>query len=246
MSEINTLVLHKIAKKSAKNFEDISIETFEKIIDLSRNNTKTISDAFDSKNLNKKSICLTFDDGYLSDVDVVLPRLLKNKMKATFFIVPSYLDKEGHLSGEQVIKLSKNGMEIGSHSFSHLDFTKIKPSSISNELSSSKKFLEDLIGKEVRSFSFPYGFTSKDSIRAVFDAGYSYCCTSKHGLSKKNSKIISRNSINIKTKDSRLKEIVYPSKKIKLYWILEDLGKPILKKLPSRFYLQIRSLLSKI
>ena len=246
MSEINALVLHKIVEKSAKNFEDISLETFERIIDLSRNNTKTIIEAFDSKNLNKKSVCLTFDDGYLSDVDIVLPRLLKNKMKATFFIVPSYLDKEGHLSKEQVIKLSKNEMEIGSHSFSHLDFTKIKPSSIFNELSSSKKFLEDLIGKEVKSFSFPYGFTSKDSIQAVFDAGYSYCCTSKHGLSKKSSKIISRNSINIKTRNSRLKDTIYPSRKIKFYWILEDLGKPILKKLPSRFYLQIRSLLSKI
>lgn len=246
MSEINTLVLHKIVKKFTTNFEDITSDTFEKVINLGGDNIRTISEAYSFKNRKKNSICLTFDDGNISDIEIVLPKLLEKKVKATFFIVPSFINKKGHLSKEQIIELSNNGMEIGSHSFSHLNFTKIKKSLRENELSSSKIFLEDLIGKEIKSFSFPYGFINKDSIQSVFKTGYSHCCTSKHGVSSENSKTIPRNSINSKTKNSRLEEIIYPTRKIKFYWMLEDFGKPILKKLPSRFYSRIRFLLSKI
>ena len=85
---INSLVLHRIVKDKTYNFEDISLDVFNEILRNSRLNKYflTIDDAF-SKNMNKDCICLTFDDGFKSDIEIVLPKLKKNNAAATFFIV---------------------------------------------------------------------------------------------------------------------------------------------------------------
>ena len=75
---INSLVLHRIVKDKTYNFEDISLDVFNEILRNSRLNKYflTIDDAF-SKNMNKDCICLTFDDGFKSDIEIVLPKLKK-------------------------------------------------------------------------------------------------------------------------------------------------------------------------
>ena len=61
---------------------------------------------------------------------------------------------------------------------SHPYLTKIKKNQIDFELKSSKSWLEDIIQKEIISFSSPYGFINKYIVeRAVF-LGYQYIATS--------------------------------------------------------------------
>ena len=50
-----------------------------------------------------------------------------------------------------------NGMFIGSHSHNHLDLTSLNNDKITDELTYSKKILEDKIGVKIKNFSYPYG-----------------------------------------------------------------------------------------
>ena len=62
-----------------------------------------------------KNIDQAFDDGYKSDVEIVLPKLLKIGGEATFFIVKDYLNNDGFMCDKDVLQLSNQGMQIGSH-----------------------------------------------------------------------------------------------------------------------------------
>ena len=54
--------------------------------------------------------------------------------------------------------MSNNGWEIGSHGYDHYPFSGMKKSEIINNLVSSKKRIEDIIGKKIKSFSIPFNY----------------------------------------------------------------------------------------
>ena len=146
---INTLVLHRIVKNKIANFEDILEDVFDEILKQDRHNKTflTVDIAF-SKNIKNDSICLTFDDGFKSDVEIVLPKLIEVNAAATFFIVKNYLNTSGYINEKDVIELINQGMQIVSHSLSHPNFLKIDHPKVWDELVSSRKYLEDLISKK--------------------------------------------------------------------------------------------------
>jgi len=241
---INTLVLHRVVRNKTINFEDITEETLEKILQEGDGHLKTIEKALSSDE-DEKSICLTFDDGHKSDIELVLPKLLKIGGAATFFIVKDYLNNDGFMNNKDVLQLSNQGMQIGSHSMTHPNFLEINDSKRMEELISSKRYLEDLTSKEVSTFSFPFGFVSKSLIEMVFEAGYEYCCTSQHGLLNKYSTIIPRNSINGGQNISTILRSMNPTFLTRTYWYLEDSIKPHMKAMSPRLYKKMRNLISR-
>jgi|TARA_X000001036_G_C20688130_1_gene808437 peptidoglycan/xylan/chitin deacetylase (PgdA/CDA1 family) len=244
---INTLVLHRVVREEILNFEDIAENVFDKILsNYSKNkNFLTIENAFSKNNLENNCICLTFDDGFKSDIDIVLPKLKENNFAATFFIVKNYLNKDGYMSEEDIIELSNQGMQIGSHSISHPNFLKIDDSKKMNELISSRKYLEDLTSKKITTFSFPFGFANSALINLVFDAGYEYCCTSQHGLANNYSRIIPRNSINGSHSIRKVFQYMEPTFTTKTIWFIEDIMKSRLKAISPKFYKKLRNIVSK-
>ena len=77
------LVLHKInrfKKNNHTNFEDISLEFFENLLDLSIK--------FEQKLKRKYKYIFTFDDGNLSDYQLAMPLIIKKKNKINFFYLP--------------------------------------------------------------------------------------------------------------------------------------------------------------
>ena len=246
MALINTLVLHRIVKNSEKslNFEDVSEYMLDKILQKSKNPFFTIDEAFSNQNKNE-GICLTFDDGFKSDIDIVFPKLKHHSIHATFFIVKDYINKDGYMNEKDIIELSNGGMQIGSHSISHPNFLKINHSEIINELISSKKYLEDLTSNEISTFSFPFGFENQSLIDAVFEAGYKYCCTSRHGIVKNTSTVIPRNSINGSQKILTVYKYIKPTLFTRSYWAIEDFLKAKLKLISPKLYTKLRSIITK-
>tara|TARA_B110000003_G_scaffold89929_1_gene91998 strand:- start:12313 stop:13053 length:741 start_codon:yes stop_codon:yes gene_type:complete len=244
--KFNTLVLHEVVNGQIKKFEDISFEAFLYILNKAKKNLFSIDDVYElCIEQERLPICLTFDDGFLSDYDIVLPALMERNAKATFFIVHDYIGKEGYMQKEHIIELSNAGMQIGSHSKTHPNFIKIDTKAKEYELSFSKSYLEELIGKEVTTFSFPYGFLDKASKDAVFAAGYKHCCTSRHGISNHLSNLIPRNSINSKTKFSQIYRNIRPSISTRLSWAAEDILKARIKQHTPNLYPKIRDFVSK-
>ena len=206
----------------------------------------SIDQAIVSSDDASRSICLTFDDGFSSDHDLVLPELKRIKATATFFIVTDWLGTPGYLTEQQVRDLSDSGMQIGSHSKSHPNFLTITPEERLDELRGSKLILENIIGKEISTFSFPHGFCDMACTQAVFAANYSICCTSAHGVSSRANPVVSRNSINAHTSLNRIEKILRASLIQRVLWYFEDIIKENLKQSFPKFYIALRNLMSAI
>jgi peptidoglycan/xylan/chitin deacetylase (PgdA/CDA1 family) len=80
-------------------------------------------------------------------------------------------DAEAHtLASEDLI-------EIGSHSQSHPSLPDLDPSRQRQELANSRVTLEEIIERPVRSFAYPYGDYSRDTLDLVKETGYACACT---------------------------------------------------------------------
>lgn len=248
MNSYNTIVLHSVVEGQSKSFIDITLETLRHILkaSMSMGQLVSIDQAIVSSDDASRSICLTFDDGFSSDHDLVLPELKRIKATATFFIVTDWLGTPGYLTEQQVRDLSDSGMQIGSHSKSHPNFLTITPEERLDELRGSKLILENIIGKEISTFSFPHGFCDMACTQAVFAANYSICCTSAHGVSSRANPVVSRNSINAHTSLNRIEKILRASLIQRVLWYFEDIIKENLKQSFPKFYIALRNLMSAI
>lgn len=110
-------------------FHHVHHELFEKqLIYLKENgyNTLNIKDldalgGFDYPH-EKKSVILTFDDGYTDLYDVAYPLLLSYHLKAVAFVSPYWMNKPGYITWEQTKEMEESGVvDIQSHSFSHMN-----------------------------------------------------------------------------------------------------------------------------
>lgn len=121
----------------------------------------------------KPPIVLTFDDGYTSIFTYVIPILEKYNFGATFFI---YLNRYDDKSWAFEKMRNLPGIfEIGSHSFSHADMENLYKKNIKkfyNEIFLSRKKLEYLIGKQVISWAWPYGYYNQEMVLMAKKAGY--------------------------------------------------------------------------
>jgi peptidoglycan/xylan/chitin deacetylase (PgdA/CDA1 family) len=123
----------------------------------------------------RKTVWLTFDDGYLNNYEKAFPALVEAGMKATFFVMPgsSLENKEGFINLSQMKEMLAEGMSIGSHTLNHVKLAKIGDQKLlDEEITSSKKRLEDALGVEIASFCYPYGSWNQQVIETTQRAGY--------------------------------------------------------------------------
>ena len=102
----------------------------------------------------EKQVALTFDAAWGSDKTLaILDELDKFDARATFFLVGFWVEKYPDL----VAEIDKRGHEIGTHSNTHPDMTKLSREAVERELSISKKLIEDITKKPVTVFRAPFG-----------------------------------------------------------------------------------------
>src|SRR2546430_2738495 len=78
--------------------------------------------------------------------------------------------------------LARYGHEIGPHTISHPDLTRLSPAELDRELCASKNALEDLLGQRVTSFAYPKGRWNGSVRGAVERAGFHCAVTVREGL----------------------------------------------------------------
>jgi peptidoglycan/xylan/chitin deacetylase (PgdA/CDA1 family) len=116
-----------------------------------------------------KPVVITFDDGYLDFYSHAYPILYEHGFTATVFVVTGFLKTQRSLfhgkeclTSSEVRDLHSKGIEIGSHTVTHPELKLLKLDAVDNEITESKKTLEDAIGGPVKSFSYPYAFPEAD------------------------------------------------------------------------------------
>ena len=203
MSNLNILVFHEIVKNEESDWADVGIELFTQLLKVAKASNQAIISINDWVESNAGQLALSFDDGYMSDFETVLPLLKEYDAQGTFFITPNFVGKEGYMSWSHIRALNEAGMEIGSHSLTHPYMTTLSTEQLLIELKDSKAEIEQHIGKEVTSFAYPFGDCTGRTHKAALEVGYKNICTSKPGLCKPKMDVLSRNSVhsNITTDD---------------------------------------------
>lgn len=101
------------------------------------------------------------------DIPQLLDILNKYKIKATFFIVGEWCDK----FPESVKLIYDAGHEIGSHSDTHADMTKLDDAGILREIRDSRKKLEAVTGMSVTLFRVPSGAYNSRVVELIENEG---------------------------------------------------------------------------
>lgn len=123
-----------------------------------------------------KSILLTFDDGYQSNLEIAVPILNKYNYPAVMFVPTAYVGgynsydadifyepKENICTWEELMEIEQAGISVQSHGINHPHYSEISNHEIENEIKVSKQDLEGQLHKKIKAFAFPYGDNGNDA-----------------------------------------------------------------------------------
>ncbi len=110
-------------------------------------------------NPSEPMVALTFDDGPGPYTARLLNCLEENGAKATFFMVGTSVPKYA----STVKRMAEMGCELGSHSYSHPQFTLLSDSQIRQECSKAADLIKAASGQKPTVFRLPYGDGASDS-----------------------------------------------------------------------------------
>lgn len=141
--------------------------------------------------LRGRTAVITFDDGYVDNL-AAMEALQQRGMRATWFIVSGSIGADptwpadGRPAGRllnaiELRDMHAAGMEIGSHTVSHIRLPSLDDEALSRELTASRASLEEMLGSPVSSFAYPYGAWDARCAAAVREAGYAAACTTRTG-----------------------------------------------------------------
>lgn len=220
------LVLHKIVRGKAVEWEEVHENELRMLLDFIGRRWAVFSPGGLGQDARWM---LTFDDGNISDYDIVFPLLIERSIRATFFLIAEKIGSPGYVDWSKIDEMHRHGMCIGSHSASHRRMTALSRQEAVREFSESKKQLEDFLGAPVEAFSYPFGDCSPQLHQLGVAAGYRYLCTSTHGVVNASTQVIPRNSIHSAMGWDEIAKVVEPTRLTRFGWRLEDRVKNAVK-----------------
>lgn len=136
--------------------------------------------------LPRRSVAITFDDGYVDTYQIAAPILARHQFAATVFLVADRMG--GHsdwdagaapaplMSWKQAAELARQGIRIGSHTCTHAVLPRLPDDRLRAEVLESRRVLEARLGTPVHHFAYPYAETDARCQSAVRAAGYQGAC----------------------------------------------------------------------
>lgn len=133
----------------------------------------------------RKPVLLTFDDGYSSFWETVVPELLQRRMRASVFIVVNAIGGlnfwDGDL-GKPLVPLMdeaaiqgviESGMEIGVHGFNHRNLRHCTDAEAIEETVAARERVIGRFGVQPRVYCYPFGRYDRRHFDLMSRAGYS-------------------------------------------------------------------------
>ena len=127
--------------------------------------------------LPEKPIVITFDDGWKDNIEAA-KTLEEFGFGATFYVVSGFFGNKLYFSRDELIALSKNPkFEIGSHTHSHFvkweaTLQQLDLCTMASEAVASKRIIEQIIKKPVKSVAWPYGYNTPEAVYVAEQIGY--------------------------------------------------------------------------
>lgn len=215
MKSIPVLMYHHIADD-----REVSPAGFEKQLKYLKQNdycTPTPDEFYayliGKKKLNKKSILITFDDGYADNWICAYPLLKKYGFRAVVFITTRNIDKtpqtirpamdegakspdtctdergeSGFLSWKELKVMTGGGVfEVGSHTHTHKNFDKKSDyKNLKKELAVSRDLIKQNLAKAPIAIAWPWGQHKPAYQEIARECGYKMCFTTDGGANTAN------------------------------------------------------------
>lgn len=126
----------------------------------------------------RPDISLTFDDGYASDVGIVLPALVQRGLTATFFPLAGSLGRPGYANVGGVRALAAAGMPVGSHGMRHRSWRGLDSGAADEELTGARALIAEAAGAPVTTAACPFGAYDRRVLKSLRRLGYRQVFTS--------------------------------------------------------------------
>jgi peptidoglycan/xylan/chitin deacetylase (PgdA/CDA1 family) len=92
------------------------------------------------------------------------------------------------LSPDEVVRLAEGGLiEVGAHTVTHPALPSLPIAAQRDEVHGSKTQLEEIVGRAVTSFSYPYGDYTAETAAIVQEAGFGSACSASDGIVRRGS-----------------------------------------------------------
>src|SRR5215203_1445609 len=135
--------------------------------------------------LPSRPVMLTYDDTDEEQFSIAKAEMDKYGFKGVYFIMTISIGRPRYMSKEQIKQLADEGHVIGSHTWRHdrvdrlkdvntIEYggKKIEVNEWDFQLTKTKKQLEEMTGKPVEYFAFPFGIWNKPALPKIEERGY--------------------------------------------------------------------------
>jgi peptidoglycan/xylan/chitin deacetylase (PgdA/CDA1 family) len=140
----------------------------------------------------RRTLAVTFDDGFSSVRELAFPTLERLGLPATVFVTTDFMGTDGPMSWpgiddwlgtrheaeltamswDDIRLLAGAGWEIGSHTRSHPRLADLDREELADELRGSRQECERQLDLPCRAVAYPYGAADARVVAAACDAGY--------------------------------------------------------------------------
>jgi peptidoglycan/xylan/chitin deacetylase (PgdA/CDA1 family) len=190
--QVPVLCYHHIVAGKPKNLYEVSIDNFKaQMKALADSGYHTIlpdqyyNYLIHGTALPSKPVMITYDDTDEEQFSIAKPEMDKYGFKGVYFIMTISIGRPRYMTKEQIKQLADEGHSIGSHTWRHdrvdrlkdlntIEYRgkKIEVNEWDFQLTNTKKQLEEITGKPVEYFAYPFGIWSKQALPKIEERGY--------------------------------------------------------------------------
>jgi peptidoglycan/xylan/chitin deacetylase (PgdA/CDA1 family) len=140
----------------------------------------------------RHAVAVTFDDAFVNFDTVAWPLLREHGVPVTLFVPTGHVGDSNRWPGQAepgiptlplldwdaLVRLSEDGVSLGSHSRTHRDLRKLDEGDLRDELEDAAETLRDRTGRRPATFAYPYGLCDDRTAERVREA-YELACTTE-------------------------------------------------------------------
>ena len=140
-----------------------------------------------------KVVGITFDDGYLNNLENAAGVLKRFNFSSTCYVVSELMGKTNEwdralgiasaslMDLDQLKQWIASGQEVGSHTQHHVDLTTTDSQTSHSEILNSRISLSQQLNTDIQQFCYPYGRYASKHVDIVKSSGYIAATTTARG-----------------------------------------------------------------
>jgi peptidoglycan/xylan/chitin deacetylase (PgdA/CDA1 family) len=193
-----------------------SVARFRQQMEVLRAYADVVPADFCGASKGRPKVAITFDDAFVSVIENALPVLADFNFPCTIFVPSGKLggqpdwqmeglapDRQERVATAATLRaLDPGRVKLGAHSRTHPHLAKIPEQQARDEIAGSRADLEELLGRPVDLFAFPYGDYSERVSQICREAGYRFVYSIDPRSVATNSSAILRSRVSVDPDDS--------------------------------------------